>query len=83
MCDQRAPVESDEEVLGAAADVTDPLSRQLALERRVDGPAEASVAQDELGEGAAAQRGPDASAGGLDFREFGHGGGLQVVKREG
>ena len=71
--DERALLEFDQQVLRAPAHVAHPLARQDLHEGRLDGPAQARLAQHQGGDAPAAQGTADAAAGGLDFRQLGHG----------
>jgi hypothetical protein len=66
-------VEYDQEVFGSALDAAHGLMQDRGLEVVGDGPAQAAIAYDHVGDAPANERGRNAAAGGLYFRQLGHG----------
>jgi hypothetical protein len=65
--DERAAVEIDQQVLGAAAHIVNALTDEVAHERRFDAPAQARLAQVERRDGVADDGGTHSAACRFDF----------------
>src|SRR5450631_2323583 len=73
MHDERALVETDQNVFGAPLDPAHDLVSDGCFEIVVDGPAQAPVPDHDPRDASADKGGRDTAAGGLYFRQFGHG----------
>ncbi len=76
MQNQRAGVETDENVFGAPLDRAHGLIANIGLETAGDRPAQAPLAHDGAQDPAIEQRRRNAAAGGFYFRKLGHGSAL-------